>query len=193
MEERQYPTLEEKLAQKKAQQKEEKRQQRLIKKASPEEKKKRAKKMVVFLVVLATLFCLSFTATSFIIINANRLTYDMGNKNELTEYIKELEKELEEKNAEIERLSVNSSAPSFSAPVVQTVTQPSNNTKKEETKKQTSKSDVKTPPKPDEPKTETKEEAPAELSNEEVLEPSEEIVATRQDDDVVSELEGILN
>lgn len=193
MEERQYQTLEERLAQKKAERKMAKKRAKLekkgyeIKEEIPEtEKMPRGKKMVIFLVVLITLFCLSFTTTAFIIINANRLTYDTGNDSELKKQIEELQQELQQKNEEIERLSVNSSAPSFSAPVINTIIQESKPQKKEEKPKKETSSKTDTP---------VKEETPLKEEPSKIEEPApeEDNDITVENDDIISELEGILN
>jgi len=133
-----------------------------------------------------TLFCLSFTTTAFIIINANRLTYDTGKDSELKKQIAELEAELEEKNAEIERLTVSSSAPSFSAPVINTVIPKTNAPKKEAVKSEETQKNEKSQKNE---KAEETEEAPQ--PTEENVEPITETESAETD--IISELEGILN
>lgn len=102
-------------------------------------KSARHKRNLVFLLVLITLFCLSFTSTAYILMNANKLSFKNGS-DELEQRIADLEAELSEKNKEIEELTVqltaSSSSPSFSAPVSKQNT----DTKKTETKKSDAKS-----------------------------------------------------
>ena len=102
-------------------------------------KSARRKRNLVFLLVLITLFCLSFTSTAYILMNANKLSFKNGS-DELEQRIADLEAELSEKNKEIEELTVqltaSSSSPSFSAPVSKQNT----DTKKTETKKSDAKS-----------------------------------------------------
>lgn len=102
-------------------------------------KSAKRKRNLVFLLVLITLFCLSFTSTAYILMNANKLSFKNGS-DELEQRIADLEAELSEKNKEIEELTVqltaSSSSPSFSAPVSKQNT----DTKKTETKKSDAKS-----------------------------------------------------
>lgn len=102
-------------------------------------KSAKRKRNLVFFLVLITLFCLSFTSTAYILMNANKLSFKNGS-DELEQRIADLEAELSEKNKEIEELTVqltaSSSSPSFSAPVSKQNT----DTKKTETKKSDAKS-----------------------------------------------------
>ena len=103
MEEKKYLSLKERQEQKKQERKEQKQKER-------EEKKKikiatrgnRVKRRLIFLVILITLFCVSFSTTAYIIINANKL----GNKTALMEKIEKLEDEIEKKEEEIQQLTV---------------------------------------------------------------------------------------
>ena len=107
-------------------------------------KEKNPKKYLVFIVVLLTLFFSSFAVTSYVIMNANNLVVskegDADTKQHLDE-IEDLKKQLAQRDKEIEELmetNVNSSAPSFSAPVVKQETQKNTTTSNSSTNKNTS-------------------------------------------------------
>lgn len=67
---------------------------------------KKPKKGRIFLLVLVTLFFVSFAASAYIIIYANQLTFAGGSMMELQEELKELKTELARKDSEIEELKL---------------------------------------------------------------------------------------
>lgn len=117
MEERKYLTLEERKKIRKENERQRKIQEKEAKRNEKASHKKgtRRKKFLVFIILIATLFCISFSITAFIIINANQLTFNHGTNSEMQDKIQELERLLEEKNQQIEILiSENENSPSFS-------------------------------------------------------------------------------
>jgi cell division protein FtsL len=86
-------------------------------------KRTRLSKKGIYLLTLITLFLISFSLTSFIIINANRLIFSDGETNSIKNEIASLKEQIIEKDKTIEELTLQLSAKkssSFSPPPTET-------------------------------------------------------------------------
>lgn len=87
-------------------------------------RKTRLSKKGIYLLTLITLFLISFSATSFIIINANKLTFSGENTSAVKDEISSLKEQILEKDKTIEELTEQLSSKksnSFSPPPIETV------------------------------------------------------------------------
>lgn len=73
---------------------------------SEKKKVKKQYKCSVFILVLVTLFLTSFSATAFILVKTNQLTFAGDNQKNLQQEVHQLKTELARKNSEIEELKL---------------------------------------------------------------------------------------
>ena len=68
--------------------------------------KKKQQKYSIFILILITLFLLSFSGSAFILIRTNQLTFAGGDEKDLCREVRELKAEIARKDSEIAELKV---------------------------------------------------------------------------------------